>query len=319
MANKIKPDRTFSEVMSTVKHRVERRKRAQAKRAAEVAARMPCEGYEPCIVSFIDVLGFRDLLANRHAHDIRDVLLQLREFTAPSKGFGTFNKKDARLFSRAFVDSVSDAVVRVRVFKTEHSDGAFFLELLDLLHAQIQCVGNGVVVRGGVAIGDAHVGPKGKGPVFGPAMVRAYEIESSEAVYPRIVVEEAAYQCLLTDARLRKEDHSLEEEVSYVDRFLRLDADGKRYIDYLGASESEFDDLVGYFDFLEQHANLISGKLAATTGQVRAKFEWLTRYHNSVVGEILAEFDTGRRSVEGFDAEWMADPRPWLQRMIVED
>jgi hypothetical protein len=45
-------------------------------RHAEIAARVPGEGYEPCIVSFIDVLGFRNLLKTRHAHDIRDVLLQ---------------------------------------------------------------------------------------------------------------------------------------------------------------------------------------------------------------------------------------------------
>lgn len=51
--------------------------------------------------------------------------------------------KDARLLSRAFADSVSDAVVRVRVFDTQFNDGAFFHELLDLLHAQVECIGLG--------------------------------------------------------------------------------------------------------------------------------------------------------------------------------
>ena len=206
------------------------------------------KGYEPCIVSFIDVLGFRNLLGTRHAHDIRDVLLQLREFTAPIEERPTRRVKDARLLSRTLQNSVSDAVVRVRVFDTRVNDGAFFHELLDLLHAQIECIGHGVVIRAGVAIGNAHVGGlDGKGPVFGPAMVRAYEIETNEAVYPRIVVDHAAYQSFLEDARLRKQDHRLEEELRYVDRLLRVNSDGKRFVDYLAASESEFDDPAGYF------------------------------------------------------------------------
>lgn len=318
MSKKPKPAHTVSEVLKSAKRNAARRKRARDQHAAEVAARVPGEGYEPCIVSFIDVLGFRDLLANRHAHDIRDVLLQLREFTAPSAGTMARGMKNARLFSRAFADSVSDAVVRARVFDTQYGDGALFHELLDLLHAQIQCLGSGVVVRAGVAIGDAHVGLNGEGPVFGPAMVRAYEIEAHHAVHPRIVVDEAAYQRFLADSRLRKEGHDLEEEVGYVDKLLRVDADGIRFIDYLAGSETEFDHPGDYFTFLEQHATLVREKLATTTDGVRVKFEWLANYHNTVVEEILTEFAAGRRSATAFEAELDCDPVPLLRGMIVD-
>ncbi len=235
MPRKGKEFGTVTEALRSAQRSAARKKRAREKQAAEIAARVPGEGYEPCIVSFIDVLGFRNLLETRHAKDIRDVLLQLREFTAPVEELRTRKMKDARLLSRAFADSVSDAVVRVRVFDSQFNDGAFFHELLDLLHAQVQCVGQGVVIRAGVAIGNAHVGPGGKGPIFGPAMVRAYEIETNEAIYLRIVVDQAAYNNFLEDARLRKQDHDLEEELRYVDRLLRSDVDGTRFIDYLGS------------------------------------------------------------------------------------
>lgn len=318
MSKKSKPGRTVADVMKSVERATARRKRAREKLAAEIAARVPGEGYEPCIVSFIDVLGFKDLLATRHAHDIRDVLLSLREFSAPSEVTKTRRMKDARLFSRAFADSVSDAVVRVRVFYTQYSDGAFFHELLDLLHTQVQCVGSGVVIRAGIAIGDAHVGLDGKGPVFGPAMVRAYEIETHEAIYPRIVVDEAAYERFLADARLRSEDHGIEEEARYVNKLLRVDGDGVRFVDYLVASESEFDDTAGYFTFLEDHAKLVRVKLAETEGRVRAKFEWLADYHNDVIQSILSDIDAGRRSAGAFEAEWGCDPVPLLRAMIIE-
>jgi len=314
---KAKRYETVAEALRSVERSAARRRKAREKHAAEIAARVPGEGYEPCIVSFIDVLGFRNLLETRHAHDIRDVLLQLREFTAPVEELPIRRVKEARLLSRAFADSVSDAVVRVRVFDTQYNDGAFFHELLDLLHAQVECIGHGVVIRAGVAIGNAHVGLDGKGPVFGPAMVRAYEIETDEAVHPRIVVDEAAYQSFLDDARLRKPDHDLEEELRYVDRLLRVDADGKRFIDYLGASESEFDDPAGYFVFLEKHAGLVRGKLATTTGGVRRKFEWLAAYHNSVVDEIVVQFADGRRSAETLMAEYDLDPLSFLHATVV--
>lgn len=99
--------------------------------------------------------------------------------------------------------------------------------------------------------------------------------------HPRIVVDQAAYQSFLEDARLRKQDHDLEEELRYVDRLLRVDVDGTRFVDYLGASESEFDDPAGYFLFLRSHAELVRGKLAATTGRVREKFEWLATIPSS--------------------------------------
>ena len=53
-------------ITKSVKRKISYQKKARKRRLAEIAARVPGEGYEPCIVSFIDVLGFRDLLQNRH-------------------------------------------------------------------------------------------------------------------------------------------------------------------------------------------------------------------------------------------------------------
>lgn len=53
---------TVAEALRSVERSTVRKRRARERHAAEVAARVPGEGYEPCIVSFIDVLGFRTLL-----------------------------------------------------------------------------------------------------------------------------------------------------------------------------------------------------------------------------------------------------------------
>jgi hypothetical protein len=292
------------------------RRRDKAKRE-KARAQANAASYEPSIVSFIDVLGFRSLLASRSAAEIRDVILKLREFTAPDDTLA-YGIKGKRLISRAFADSVSDAVVRVRVYETQHSDGAFFHEMLDLLHIQIQCIGSGVLIRAGVAIGEAHVGLDGKGPVFGPAMVRAVEIETGEAIFPRLAIDEAAYQRFLIDTRLHKEGHDPEEEARYVDRLLRLGDDGTRFIDYLAASESEFDDFGEYLEFLKTHAELVRDNLVrGHRPAVRRKYVWLARYHNEVVKTLRTEFKSGRRSVPAFEDEYGPNPLTYLETLRI--
>lgn len=39
-------------------------------------------GFERCVVTFIDILGYRRLLKTRHAEDIANVVKALRNFTA---------------------------------------------------------------------------------------------------------------------------------------------------------------------------------------------------------------------------------------------
>jgi hypothetical protein len=287
-------------------------KKTLEKKSAGAASASAPDGYEDCIVSFIDVLGFRELL-KKPAADVIRILTILRKFaSADDRRPNTRQAKELRATSRAFSESVSDAVVRIRVYDTQYRDGAFFHELIDLLHAQVDCVNNDVLVRAGVAIGRAHVGANGEGPIFGDAMARAYRIESEEAIYPRIVVDDDAYQAFLNDERLRSEDNDLDEERAHVDRLLCIGEDGTRYIDYLRAALGECDCEIDYYDFLRRHADLIRSGLNTTKGRVRRKYVWLSRYHDQVVGELLTGFRRGDAAAE-FERSWEVDPVEFLE------
>lgn len=293
------------------------RRRAKAERE-KAKAHANATDYEPGIVTFIDVLGFRAMLNNRTAGEIHDIMLSLREITKPEVEHYR-RMKEVRLSSRAFSESVSDAVVRVRVFNTQYSDGAFFQELLDLLHIQVQCINNGVLIRAGLSIGDVHVGLNGSGPVFGPAMVRAFEIESGEAIYPRIVIDDAAYEQFLSDARLHNEHHDREEEAEYVNGLLRTGEDGTRFIDYLGASENEFEMFDDYLAFLGRHAELIRQNLSAShRPAIRRKYLWLARYHNDIVAQIRLRFESGELCAETFLALTGREPAAVLDELLVQ-
>jgi hypothetical protein len=283
-------------------------------------AATPDIDYEPCVVTFIDVLGFKALLENRAAGEVHAVLHVLRDGTRPADEPPPRSMDEVRLRSRAFAEAVSDAVVRVRVYDTQQRDGALFWELLDLLHAQLDCIRRGVVVRAGVTIGDAYVGLNGEGPAFGPAFARAYEIESKEAVFPRIVLDLPAYETVRHDERLRSEEHEADDEFGYLYDLLSLDDDGWLFLDYLRAGEAEFDGVIDYFEFLSINERVTRDGFAQAgdDDRIREKYRWMRRYHNACIERILGELADGTRQPEGFIAEYGYDPEEWLRRRLIE-
>ncbi|WP_366655331.1 hypothetical protein [Fodinicurvata sp. EGI_FJ10296] len=276
--------------------------------------------YEACIVSFIDVLGFRDIIDTRPAAEVHNILLRLERFTRPESEPPPRSSDEIRLHSRAFAFSVSDAVVRARPYHTQSCDGAFFWELYDLLHAQISLVSSNVLIRGGVTVGNAHVGLRGEGPMFGPAMIRAYDIESKESIYPRIVIDSHALEQYRNDPYLRNEDNDVEEDIEAINSFITSGDDGTLFLDYIRASRSEYDDYESYFGFLSQHSALIRAGLSQERDlRTRRKYVWLARYHDRCVRELIAKAAAsgarGLQNEEGLEI----DVQAYLRNILVSD
>jgi hypothetical protein len=139
--------------------------------------------YERRVVAFYDFLGWRAKIAEAGSDpekigELRRMILRLsrtlgglQQYSAPDLRFSTF----------------SDNMV-----VSTPADEIHTLHLLDSLAAfQLVCVGGGpFLVRGGVTIGDiCH----DEFCVFGPALNRAYELESQIANVPRIIVDEQIF------------------------------------------------------------------------------------------------------------------------------
>ena len=130
--------------------------------------------YEQRAVVFFDVLGWRDHIEKAEAKpdeigNLRRLILQASRTLKlrGHLGFRTTTFSDNIVISQP-VSEMTRALVQQMAF------------------VQIGALVNGFLVRGGITIGDIVHDDE---TVFGPALNRAYELESKVAVYPRFVLD----------------------------------------------------------------------------------------------------------------------------------
>jgi hypothetical protein len=217
--------------------------------------------YTRSIISYLDILGFRDLIESRSAGEISQILRILAESVEPSSMF----KNDKIQFTK-----FSDTVIR-SMPESKHYPRNFLFELRSILHSQIALIPRGITVRGAVTIGEIVQSWK---VVYGRGVVRAYELESMKDSPPRIVIDTDA----LSSVRPAIERENLTGEL---DRLIRTEG-SITYLDYLRACEDELNvPEQEYSIFLRHHRDLIRSGLEkhATHPRVLKKYEWLRDYH----------------------------------------
>ena len=243
--------------------------------------------YEQAIVTFVDILGFRALVRDKSASAVAAAITRLQETVqAPAEG-----KRSGKTIGPPHVHAFSDCVVRVRPVTGADDFGPTFVrEVADLGTIQAALAHAGVFVRGGVSVGDIHSTAR---QVFGPALIRAYELESELAHVPRIIVDPGAVK------RFRERSippSRMRTEVAAMRRALRHADDGLWFVDYLRAGTRALQDERDVREFLRQHRAQIA-EAAATVGiasSVLPKYLWVANYHNGACERIL-----GRRSILG--------------------
>jgi hypothetical protein len=145
---------------------------------------------------------------------------------------------------------------------------------------QVALFNKDIIVRGGLCVGQIVANGA---ETFGPALVRAYELESKVAKWPRIVLDSPLLDHLLASPLLRR--HTIREERAYIDKLVSRDSDGQYYVDYLRGSADEFDDYSSYLHFLESHRRVILAALKNEANEgVLEKYRWLARKQNEMVG-----------------------------------
>lgn len=181
-----------------------------------------------------------------------------------------------RVTSRG-LSAFSDHIVRtvsLDGLSAIQSVDAIEFELTELQHIQANLAVNGVFVRGAITRGPIYID---EDLVFGPALIRAYELEQTIAVHPRVVIDPALLEGLAHCA-------NLDERLSVLySRFLFEGDDAVHSVDYLQIG----DHLSERLDLLKTHASLVRKALSeATLPAVTSKYRWLASYHDRVVSQV---------------------------------
>jgi hypothetical protein len=244
--------------------------------------------YQPHVISYVDILGFQEIVQTRSAGYISKLIRILQSSTRPNsrveKDWGTRyqNFSDLCVIATPIRSPTSKAV-----------QSQLELELRGLASAQLRLLHEGVFLRGAVTVG---LLVKSYNVLYGPGLIAAYRAEQSLALYPRIVVTDDAFNALRSELETPSIDRSQAGGKSESVRdCLRVDEANVAFIDYLRLAECErFVLKVGYPHLLQTHKSIIEANLFKFRGipRVREKYEWLWQYHD----------DTARRRFEPIEA-----------------
>ena len=241
--------------------------------------RKPRIRYRGAIISYLDILGFKNLVDRRSAAELYDVLRRFRTAVA-------LDKLEAETVPLRAV-TFSDLSVRVAFVPDEDRpgtpDGYVYWELLGLALTQIGLISDHILVRGAVAFGEVYCA---SGVLFGPGIVQAYTMET-KAEYPRIVVSKGLL-ATIHRAPFRSRSHSVREEEDFIEDVVSDDDDGQSYLDYLRVAQSDLEP-EEFVAFLEQHRNIITSA-DLREDRIRRKYDWLRNKHNAAIEGLPEEF-----------------------------
>ena len=252
--------------------------------------------YIKAVVTFIDILGFKEIVETRTPDEIKGIigfLIQVcDEVTIPDE--------PPKISEMRYIN-FSDSVVRTsRIFKQNDRydvNPTVLHELHALTHIQRSLIQEGVVIRGGLTVGEIFLEDN---IIFGPALNRAYYLESKVAKHPRVVIDKAVFRALHFDDALLYD----EEFGGRIGNYIKKDESGEYFIDYLVGNIRElieFDEIVKLPEFAEfsshrmdpgllreslvLHRELIMSnrRKYREDSDKLPKYDWLASYHNQVL------------------------------------
>ena len=242
--------------------------------------------YKKHLITYFDILGFKEIIDNSPAKKVKEILTLFREESKPAE----IGKHKADM---EFIN-FSDTNIRAYCLETKqnlkHPDGKLYIETLIVAHIQYRLLFEGVLIRGSMTVGDLYAND---GMWFGPGLVRGHFLENNIAVFPRIVIDPAVIQCFKETDLLSADHHDLATDTEFLLETVRKDIDGAYYLDYLRAMSTEFDEEGGYGSFLNDHKELIEKRCSkySELNSISIKYGWLAEYHNSTIRTFDKEVD----------------------------
>jgi hypothetical protein len=270
----------------------------------------PESTFTECYIAFLDLMGVKDLVkkcaGNPKLH--RTVIAALQETKNLDSFFSARTDVETEEVKRWVlqVQAFSDCVVLF--IPTESKMLSWMLASIRRLHDRLLELH--VPLRGGITVGGMHwddnwslenpATPSSAQVAFGPGLVAAYDLETSVAVYPRILISDDLVGNL-KKAGIQAKAFPLGQ--GSLRDYCRQDFDGLYHFDVLhpNAFRKNVESVehkvidgepwttynqsdIPLEDWYAKVRNFIQNGRAKVKGEkLQAKFRWLARYYNSVV------------------------------------
>ena len=163
--------------------------------------------YKKMIVSFIDILGFKDIIYREKDNpDFVNTILEILSLLQNLSGEHTDSSaSEGNYFSFVF----SDSMVRLTgINKDSEILEKLYNEINHLAYIQLNIINEHYLknchflIRGAITIGDIYYNIE-KARIFGPAFNLSYKLESEKSKYPRIIIDPEIYKDYLQGVKYK--------------------------------------------------------------------------------------------------------------------
>ncbi len=205
-------------------------------------------------VAFIDVLGSSEAIKNNANESLNAIHIAYDETMIE------FKKFHSEYMNEPKVDIFSDNIILSNEIIEGKEENAFFSIAFFSALLQMNMWVNNLLVRGGISCGNFFSDER---MIWGNALVRAYNLESQIAIYPRIIVEQEIAEIMKPMTKSEK------------GKLLCEDFDGIYFVDPFGTNQKE----TGLYlieKFIDD--NIIRLRNSQGNLKIYQKINWLQQY-----------------------------------------
>ncbi len=245
---------------------------------------------QPSFVCFADILGYSELSNQALSTGEGDAFLR-RLSSALNSAYrrvreraNNFRTNDLRMFDiKIFTDNI---VIGYPVDNVEFTQGESELAIIFQVFSefQMELFQAGFLLRGGIAFGLHYMD---NDVVFGDALLSAVKLDKNGGP-PYLSLDSEAVKRVQGQLAF----YGAPTSGTPQHYFLREDSDGKIFVNYLSLVEGAFPDGDLLFDLIAGHRSTIESGLRdyRSIPSVRAKYEWVARYHNYYCREFAQSY-----------------------------
>ena len=210
------------------------------------------------IVAFIDVLGASEKIKQNSKESLNTIHFVYEESLRKAETiYSSEEVKRIKPIVKIWSDNI---VVAAPIIEGNYCNALFSVIVLSTV---IQCefLAHNYLVRGGISVGDFFSDDV---MVWGNALLDAYKIENSVAIYPRIVIHPAVIEKATVGKNIIKR--------------IQRDCDGMFFVDYLQGSDFKTTD--GFVDLITCFLKNCNEQLElqSTKVNIKQKLLWHQRY-----------------------------------------